>query len=355
MIVVGNNNFHRVRRSAFTLIELLVVIAIIALLISILLPSLRSAREQAKLTKCLSSQRATAQAGLVFAGDHHNRIQLVTDEVGVSYADPSRNRFVYDENGELLAWPVAFAQGAGIGYSNNWNWGVRATDFDKASGKLNLISKELEMLVCPADKVNIATSFYPRYKNGNNNGLRGDGDPHDPQPPSQNMAYWGLLSFAINEDIAGAESAESNGNPACWRSVDSSSGPTECIGEGSYPDSHVCGGEQGRRLQGELDRVFRPGDVGLLFEAGRDDESSGGYANLIYSGGASGPYLADFEQRNPDRLARKRHPQSKMNVVFCDFHAETIRPVEFEPRNKLPTLYSPQTRVSPYAPIRRTR
>ena len=55
---------------AFTLVELLVVIGIIALLIAILMPALRRAREQANGAACASNQRQIMMAFLMFANEH---------------------------------------------------------------------------------------------------------------------------------------------------------------------------------------------------------------------------------------------------------------------------------------------
>ena len=57
-------------KRAFTLIELLVVISIIALLISILLPALGSAREAARRVECMSRIKALVFLNYTYAEDH---------------------------------------------------------------------------------------------------------------------------------------------------------------------------------------------------------------------------------------------------------------------------------------------
>jgi len=79
-------------RAAFTLVELLVVVSIIALLIAILLPSLRKARESAKRVACNASLRAIAQASLTYGSEDPKENAV---PIGVGDATWPEMRFAY--------------------------------------------------------------------------------------------------------------------------------------------------------------------------------------------------------------------------------------------------------------------
>lgn len=64
------------RHRAFTLIELLVVLSIIALLVAILLPALRAARETAWAAQCLSNQRQVLIGVHTYLADYDGDFML---------------------------------------------------------------------------------------------------------------------------------------------------------------------------------------------------------------------------------------------------------------------------------------
>ncbi|MDH4202468.1 MAG: type II secretion system GspH family protein [Phycisphaerae bacterium] len=68
----------KTKKRAFTLIELLVVIAIIALLLSVILPSLRKAKQSAQMVLCRNNLHQWSLAIGTFALENNNEVPLST-------------------------------------------------------------------------------------------------------------------------------------------------------------------------------------------------------------------------------------------------------------------------------------
>ena len=99
---------------AFTLVELLVVIAIIALLISILLPSLARAREQAKKIKCSGNLKDVSAASYTYAQD-----------------DPEENVVPHWSTNN---WVGHIGQAQWMGPFSEYNWGGKGGNPDVLEG-----------------------------------------------------------------------------------------------------------------------------------------------------------------------------------------------------------------------------
>ena len=107
------------RKHAFTLVELLVVIGIIALLISILLPSLQKARVSAMMVVEKSAMRQVGLAVAMYANDNRGRIPGGSDGYAWQH-NTVRDRLF---NGKYLGSPTGTSEGG----ATSMAWGCQFT------------------------------------------------------------------------------------------------------------------------------------------------------------------------------------------------------------------------------------
>ncbi len=165
----------RVDRQGFTLIELLVVVAIIALLISILLPSLQRARQQAQKAACLSNQKNILTGMHQYASQYQILVPMHWSQAAQNMSDP-----------ELLMTAMWYTWGGcgttktqfNTGSSSIW---INETTPHAGNPKLNwgTLQRPLSKFMYP--EVDDTTHDLPIFRCPGDSGFAGDG------PGSQ---YW---------------------------------------------------------------------------------------------------------------------------------------------------------------------
>lgn len=131
--VTSFSKCRRSIRSAFTLVELLVVIGIIALLISILLPSLNSARESARAIACSANLRQIGIAHSMYQSDNKGRCLSLLMVQAVGGITDRTNYWWYNtlRNGNYLKTDKVFLcpseQLAKFDNGSSQSYGINAT------------------------------------------------------------------------------------------------------------------------------------------------------------------------------------------------------------------------------------
>jgi len=124
----------RRRRRGFTLVELLVVIAIISVLISLLFPALRNARDRARMVQCANRCRNIGVLVPMYAFDHGRPPYATPDDI------------IYWGAGSFFARVYAYATGQA--FENN-------TDYTYRYGTIAATIRTSRMFTCPQEKPNI--------------------------------------------------------------------------------------------------------------------------------------------------------------------------------------------------------
>lgn len=271
------------RNHGFTLIEVLVVVAIIALLVSILLPSLAAARAQARMVQCVSQIRQFGLAARYYAQNHGGWIPGNYSLENYFGLNTGRPEILF---AEVLAPYLGGSNKALPGTQTN----ARTRDCMLAQE-----FADMPLLQCPAWPEGVNADPYPCYTG----------------PPIQRQ----VLTYVIN----------------AW--------DFESEKRNLGPDGYYHGPPGQPRGIVKIERVPRPGEVLFLTEANKDNLGWSYYE--LHDIFRRVQLWDDVDSRMLDDTRHaggkgSRLDQARASSLYFDGHAEalrlsTINPHDFSP------------------------
>ena len=292
------------RRPAFTLIELLVVVAIIALLISIMMPSLGKARKLARTTLCGTNLRSIDQAMQTYAAEWSDAI------LGNAHTTAA---FLY--NGSYSGFASGYSEGGNVPYvisSNDWLSPTAKTmgmSFDEGGTQASRINRFMQFngfkaFICPENDV-VCTAY------------TGDGGPNF---PVHNMiSYNTALCFQY---VNGSGDNSATLDPSY-------------VNLGGYrPIARLVGKTAEKVYMADAARWWNgsgslaPDTNGAVLEASPGGMTSdygpwSSYTRSYYKGSASADGRTD-SMRHGNVKGGAKLASFKFNLAFFDGHVETL-------------------------------